>query len=274
MRHIGSGKSSRNSGISIVEVLVAISISVVMIIALIPALSRAREAARSAVCISNLWQIGVALGRYAEDNSGYLPQGQYLGFSGAETGQPVFDLQSREWMRIYYPYLLAAPINPSELTNPYSSPDIVSIRKQITVFDCPSTNNVVGHFHPVTGYKSQPKALDYLVFTHKKPSSAVLINKLARLPRNAFLLMDARETDPIYSWGNNADPGNDNYFLWQLLYIPQANPAVDGYSGYRPGFHHQAGNNTLFPDGSAQHLDRTQVQPNYLSGNYTTRITL
>jgi len=37
---------------------------------LLPALSKARERARQALCMSNLKQLGLALFMYAEDNDG------------------------------------------------------------------------------------------------------------------------------------------------------------------------------------------------------------
>lgn len=277
MRRFTPVGSSRNAGITILEVMVGLGIVMALVVALMPVLARARDVSYTARCLHNLKQLGVGFGQYDQDNLGYLPHAQYAGFNGATgapTGASVTDLQSREWMRLYYPYILSTPISPSELSNPYASPNMVAIRDQTSVFDCPATNIKVGHFHPINSYKSYPKLFDYLVFTHVRPGGGgVLINKLQQLSTKDFLLMDARDGDPIYTWGNNFDSGNDNYFLWQLLYFPSS-PTVDGATGYRPGYHHQVGTNTLFPDGAAQHLTRSDVQPNWTSGNYTTRISL
>lgn len=270
-------RNRRYAGITILEVAVGIAIVAALVVALMPVVARAREVSYTARCQHNLKQLGVAFAAYDQDNLGYLPHGQYAGFNGANgtpTGASVVDLQMREWMRLYYPYILSTPISANELTNPYASPNMALIRDQTSVFDCPATMTRVGHFHPINGYKSYPKLFDYLVYNHRRPSSSVIINKLQQLPTRGLLLTDARETDPIYTWGNNFDSGNDDYFLWQLLYFPQGNPAVDGATGYRPGFHHQNGNNALFPDGAAQRLPRTSMQPGYASGNYTTNIVI
>lgn len=271
----------RRAGLTFVEVLAAIAIVGLLVAALIPALAQSREASRTTVCLANMHTLGLAFGNYAQDNFGFLPHGQYLGWSGAQTGQPVTDpVRVREWMRFYYPYILPDPINESERTNPYASPDMVTMRDFTSAFDCPSTAARVGHFHPASGYRIMPKRFDYLVFAHRiNPTQTPLIAKLDSLPTNAFLLMDARATDPAYSWGNNGDAQNDNYFLWQLIFNPSNltvphSPAVDGSTGYRPGFHHLNGCSTLFPGGNAMRLNRDQVQPGYISGNYTTRTTL
>lgn len=281
MRHSLAARTRRQAGLTLIELLAATAIVGVMVAALIPAMPSAREASRSTVCLSNMHTLGVAFANYSADNIGFLPHTQYLGWTGAQAGLPVTDpMRVREWMKIYYPYIIPDPINPAELTNPYISPDMVAIREITSAFDCPSTGARVGHFHPVSGYKTLPKRFDYLVFAHRvNPTQTPLISKLDNLSPKAFLLMDARATDPAYSWGNNADAQNDDYFVWQLMFNPSNlntphSPTVDGSTGYRPGFHHNNGCSTLFPGGNASRLNRVDVQPGYAIGNYTTRTAL
>ena len=50
-----------------------IAIIAILAAMLLPALSRAREQARRAVCINNLKQIGLAITMYAQDYDGGLP---------------------------------------------------------------------------------------------------------------------------------------------------------------------------------------------------------
>jgi len=71
----GRGASGGNAMIAftLLELLVVMAIIAALAAMLLPVLGRARESGRSAVCISNLRQIGVALQLYVQDNQNRLP---------------------------------------------------------------------------------------------------------------------------------------------------------------------------------------------------------
>ena len=61
------------AGFTLIELLVVIAIIALLLAILMPALSRVREAAKRAVCSSQVKQIGVAVVAYASDYDGHMP---------------------------------------------------------------------------------------------------------------------------------------------------------------------------------------------------------
>ena len=67
------GKMFERKGFTLIELLVVISVIVLLMALLLPALQRVRRQARAFVCRSNLRQWGQILAMYTEDNRGQLP---------------------------------------------------------------------------------------------------------------------------------------------------------------------------------------------------------
>ena len=64
----------RSRGFTLIELLVVVAIVALLAALLLPALTRSKEAARSARCKSNLRQLGFALNLYVQDNQERYPR--------------------------------------------------------------------------------------------------------------------------------------------------------------------------------------------------------
>jgi prepilin-type N-terminal cleavage/methylation domain-containing protein/prepilin-type processing-associated H-X9-DG protein len=78
------------TGFTLIELLVVIAIIAILASLLLPCLARSKAAARSAVCKSNLRQVGMALRMYVDDHRAYPPSFQWYRFPTDTNGLSWF----------------------------------------------------------------------------------------------------------------------------------------------------------------------------------------
>ncbi|MEN6407896.1 MAG: DUF1559 domain-containing protein [Thermoguttaceae bacterium] len=134
MRH--RANIARNSGFSLVELLVVITIIGLLVALLLPAVQSAREAARRAQCLNNLRQIGIGLHNYHEAH-GCFPPG-CLGY-GAKYGNKCI-----AWSVFLLSYIEQENIQQQfHFDKKFSDPENSQATHQVvSTYICPSTSQL------------------------------------------------------------------------------------------------------------------------------------
>lgn len=126
----------RLRGFTLTELLVVIGVISILAGLIFPSLRRTMESSRSAFCLSNLRQIGVAVAAYVGDNDGVLPSSQVKDgedpFAEGATGTVV-------WLQRVWPYACPERVYPG-LTGTYPLPS----QLKRTIFECKEAGDDVG----------------------------------------------------------------------------------------------------------------------------------
>jgi len=109
---------SKRNGFTLIELLVVIAIIALLMAILMPALNRAKAQAKEMSCRSNLKQIGLAAGMYADSNRDYLPRNINVALASQAPNA---------WFQLFLPYL--GHLKGQDLTADY---------RDVKIYRCPA----------------------------------------------------------------------------------------------------------------------------------------
>jgi prepilin-type N-terminal cleavage/methylation domain-containing protein/prepilin-type processing-associated H-X9-DG protein len=139
----GMSKQRRNA-FTLVELLVVIGIMAVLISILLPALSRARESAKTVQCASNMRQIGIGMHMYCNENRGAVPPGNDFaaptgyGTSSANPAVPFWSFFELLYINKYVHQEPRKPWVPANGNIPTGFYGVIFPTAEKGVFGCPS----------------------------------------------------------------------------------------------------------------------------------------
>ncbi len=218
--------SCRSALFTLIELLVVIAIIAILAAMLMPALSRAREAAKNSTCQANLKQLGTGFAMYRDSNDGFFPM----------TVFPDYSINN-SWMEKIYPYL--------------GSPG---------VFECPSVSPGL-YRASQTGLTWRNKRVCYganlyVIEAYLLDEGELRHVKESQIP-NPSVTVTLLELTPLVFIG-------DTGFAYNKPIGGQGDlvPDYTAYSGGRPraGFLHNNAMNLLCVDGHVEKLFAAGVQ--------------
>lgn len=225
------------SGFTLIELLVVISIVALLISILLPALSQAREAARSLQCAAQIKQISLAAQYYADDNKDSLPP-NFTADDGVD-------------------YLWYHPKYDGNLTHYLGIDRQDAFTGQDTYLTCavyqgtmPNREWVCNRTYGINGYA---QICNYSQFT-----------KLSQIPQPSGMLSVMDGVASVFY------PDRDNNWWYFSAVVPNSISHRDSMLN-SDRYLHLGGANVSFVDGHVQTLSSEQMQTSVIEADTTGR---
>lgn len=163
--------SNNRKFFTLIELLVVIAIIAILASMLLPALSKARDRARTISCVNNMKQLGLVGNLYADDNDEFFPSNTYDTYF--------------KWVHLVHPYLDG------------TTPGAGVALKENSVFNCPAST-----FRPITT-NQLPYGYNYWL---NWPAAGVIAVKRISIPSPSHHLLFTETTGTdMLSCGYYAD---------------------------------------------------------------------
>jgi prepilin-type N-terminal cleavage/methylation domain-containing protein len=213
---MNTSERTKRAGFTLVELLVVVGIIAALIAILLPALTKAREAANTVACLANLRSMGQAMQIYAAENRGAIAgsgnsTSRYLwidqGAGGyANAGYAINNVPNAMDLFDYcYPLAKIMRVQIPETTSGVTK---FNAYRTLKVFLCPSNIGVIAN--PAAG----------------APAGSVSGQMLSYVTAACFLLTPSR-TDDI-SYNGRVAMSNGNYWSFPTSYAPRVSKVGDG----------------------------------------------
>jgi prepilin-type N-terminal cleavage/methylation domain-containing protein/prepilin-type processing-associated H-X9-DG protein len=222
----------RNSGFTLIELLVVVAIIGILIALAVPALSKARGAARNLTCLSNLRQLQICWLMYANDHDGTVPPN--MSIYDLETGEPIPGLDLRlTWC--------AGNARTDTNTACIESGYLYRYNRSVKIYHCPADSAIVpGSNVRHTRSYNMSQSINGIRFGGSL-SSIPTFQKITEIrhpkPASLFVFIDVHEDSILDSLFGIPTPGSDCDGIWFDL----------------PANRHGNGCNLSFADGHVEH---------------------
>lgn len=263
----------RRKAFTLIELLVVVAIIALLISILLPALSRARETAKRAVCRANMRGIGQSEHIYANDYQDWFPQDLY---NPVTRNQNEHDIDFVTNMGRDLEEKITVLANNSSSTHPSRSMFLLIIQggSAPKSFICPSSsdteddmrNNVAANATAAQAginrfdFKGYPfMSYGYQLGFARRGKARESMTGYSQMPVNAdkgpFFDVSSRQGDPIWSTQDErrSDIGDPN-FSGNAAFILRID--AETWRPYNSRNHNSEGQVVLFMDGHADFLNK------------------